>query len=98
MDAWKEAFRRASELRGVPVMPPPYQFYEASSLAKQLEVALPYFNDDQLVDEIRRILNCWDEMGFTITFKGVCKFIGQVIHVTVDGNKVRESEPVIWGG
>jgi hypothetical protein len=78
------------------LIPPIADTYTATQIARALDETVDLFDDDALIEEAARIMKCWKEMGFFITFKGVMKHIGQVVPVTVAGQAKRVSEPVIW--
>ncbi len=95
--AWKGVFARADKDPSRRKVPPLAPIHHATEMASALGDAVDLFDDEQLVDELARILNCWDWMGFTHSFKGVTKFIGQVVQVPAIGEyKAVTSEPVIW--
>jgi len=92
IDAWRGAYEAGNaEFPGQkPVLPPSVDFYEAQSIAKTVEYNLAYFpTHELLVEEIRRLLNVLGnaEKKYALTFKGVCKHIGE---------SIMGSDPVIF--
>ena len=95
MDCWRGAYRQRNEENPseTPILPPICSFYEATQMARDLGDTLDFFpTDDLLIAEIRRVIRCYLEMDYTVTFKGTAKCIGQTFE------KCSTPEPVVWKG
>lgn len=95
MDCWRGAYRQRNVEAPdqTPMLPPVATFFEAAQMARDLGETLDYFpTNELLISEIRRVIRCYLEMGYTVTFKGTTKCIGQTFE------KCSTPEPVIWKG
>lgn len=90
LQAWKVMFERVNENPNLPRMfPPPATIFESEQAVELLGETIDAFDDDELVDEMRRICRYYQGQKFVITFKGVVKMIGQPLG---------DTNPVIWKG